>query len=143
MLRQLREKEKNMFFSHLDNLQRLNDLKNQHNKLNLKRNADFVREQIRVISERKALDREVDRFYYKPHFGPEQTAERTMAAQEKLSQMKNELRTSLQKQMNANKELSDISKQQELEADRLCLEAMSNTQNVENLAFVRKNIAMK
>ena len=45
------------------------ELRRKNNRANL----HFVRQQIEVDRERKSFQKEVDRQYYKPHFGPEET----------------------------------------------------------------------
>ena len=49
----------------------------------------------------------------------------------------------LKHQMNANKEYSETSKQEELEKDLQFLNAAANTQYIENLALRRKEHALK
>ena len=49
----------------------------------------------------------------------------------------------LRHQINANREMSETSKQEELEKDLLFLNAAANTQYIENMAVRRKENALK
>lgn len=47
------------------------ELRRRNNRENLR----HVRQQIEADRERRSVQKEVDRQYYKPHFGPEETQE--------------------------------------------------------------------
>jgi hypothetical protein len=111
--------------------------------MNNQRNADYIREQIRIKEAQKEVEKGVETLYYKPHFGPEETYERAMIAEDKVKQMKESLRESLAKQIQENKAVSEASKKEEMQADKIVLAIQSDTQQVENYAIARKNETMK
>lgn len=85
----------------------------------------------------------MEQLYYKPHFGPEETYERAMCAETKTKTMKEQVRKSLQRQMDEAVAVSEASRREEREADRQCLKAQADNQFVENFAMARKNDQMK
>ena len=81
--------------------------------------------------------------YYKPHFGPEETLDQVRVNLEATQAKKDFLKTNLTNQINANRQLSEASRQDERRADQKFIRATTNAQNLENAAQMRKDQVMK
>ena len=100
-------------------------------------------QQMKAKKQQDQADKEYERSYFKPHFGPEETVNTIAQKNSEEAQKKKMLNYMLQTQMMQNKEHSETSKQEELEKDLQFLNAAANTQFVENLALRRKEEALK
>lgn len=71
-IKDLRQKEKEQFYSSIHAKKKLEDFSESTKKQNNKRNQDFVVKQIAEKRLRDAQERRYDQSYFKPHFGPEE-----------------------------------------------------------------------
>ena len=142
-LQEKRISEKDQFYKTMENLDRQQAIRNQHTKTNHARNQDFIRQQILEKAQVRKQIHDVEKLYYKPHFGPEETADIALEHERKARAMKNLLRQSLAEQLAEQKAVSEASKRQEKEADKIFLDTAADTQYIENYAVAKKNQIMK
>ena len=116
-LQGVREGEMNQFYANIENLDRQQAMRNHFNKINNARNQEYIKQQIAERAVVKKNENEVERYYYKPHFGPEETAEVAFTHELKAREMKDFLRQSLRDQVAEQKAVSEASKKREKEAD--------------------------
>ena len=142
-LQGMREGEQAQFYANIDNLDRQQAMRNHFIKINNRMNQDFIKQQIADKAVMKKNHDEVERYYYKPHFGPEETAEVALTHEKKAREMKDYLRQSLRDQLAEQKAMSEASKKLEYADDQIFLQTAAETQHIENFAQAKKNQVMK
>ena len=85
----------------------------------------------------------MERAYYKPHFGPEETVEIAKQHVNRAREIQEALRFGLAKQMDEQYLQSESSKADQMDADKMLLAQVHNKLEIENFAIAKKNEHMK
>lgn len=109
-IQKARETQKNQFYSAIDYMDRMEFLKQQDRQKQNRVNSEYLRKQIAEKQLRKQTEAGVEGLYYKPHFGPEETLDQIQQDIENKKNKQEFLRSNLQNQINAQRELSEASR---------------------------------
>ena len=139
----MRETEKSQFYNAIDYMDRMEAIKQLSKKKQTQANTEFLRSQMAEKARRKEIDHAVETLYYKPHFGPEETLDQVQVKLDKEKQKQEFLKMNLTHQINAQRELSEASRQHERHADQKFLKAQADAQNLEHAALRKKDQLMK
>ena len=98
-------------------------------------NKEFIKNQIAEKARTKEMTRAVETLYYKPHFGPEETLEQVKRNLDSERQKQGFIRMNLTHQINAQREVSEASRQHERHADQRYIRETTKAQNLESQAM--------
>ncbi len=127
----------------MDYMDKMDRAKKSNQKKQNKDHVDFIRNQIIEKQQRADAEKVVEKLYYKPHFGPEETLDQIKRNMEAQKQKQDFLRMNLTHQINNQRELSEASRQQERQADKKFIKACTEAQTLEHVAMVKKDQVMK
>lgn len=106
-------------------------------------NFKFISTQMEADKQRRSLQREVDRQYYKPHFGPEETKELIEKEAKRVADQKLYVRDQLLDQMNMKAQIKLTDYAKEREGDLANIRTAQNIFSHEEKAKIDKKVNEK
>lgn len=137
-LKRLRQKERDTFFSKIDNEIQKNQGQRDRMKMNNRDHQDYIKQQIVVRHEVKSENQLREKQYAKPHFGPEETPELIAYDRRMLRRKKELIKRYLQMQMDDKRERSEISKRMERKLENQRIMTERATERLQDIVELQK-----
>ena len=139
-LKAKREHEKNTFYNNIAEEHRLMTEAMNNHKSNMRANQSFIAMQMEQARCQRSNQRDIDRQYYKPHFGPEETEEVVAKMNHDNAFKKSFMNQTLRDQFTNEKDESDKSRAHEKAMDKEFLRVAIDQQKAEDQTQKQKEM---
>ncbi len=142
-LKAKRESEKATFYHGISEERRLMAEAAANHKNNLRANQEFIAMQMAQAQEARAQQNAIDKQYYKPHFGPEETNDVVRQMNQENAFKKTFINEQLREQIDGERRDSEQAAREEKQLDREFLRVAIELQTAEEKSKKQKEVVAR